>query len=155
MGDAAGLAAVGTLAPLIAAEGERTDPALMTTWNSAVIAAERQARDAMIEALWRGYQTDARGRAPAILRVTITEADRHALAGYLIQGHAAGAVAEHLRRTLEYALDGIYAEDAAIPAAIAAAAQAHGARVASAVREAYFAGVQAATEAIGRALTGG
>lgn len=147
----------------------RTDHRLMPQLEGDLQRAQASAFGLIIEAIRKGYEIDARGRAAITeeeatglrLTVEITPQDLRDLASYPILGHAPREIARHLADTLRYEVDGALAmpltgtiDPAAIAPALGDVARKHGDRLANAVREAFFAGTQAATKAITAALTG-
>lgn len=148
----------------------RIDYRLQFALSASVHSARQDALRSIQGAIVAGYRTDGEGRARELVGAsdgltatfTMTDLDAHALSGYPIQGHPPEDIADHLSKLLRYALDGALAQPlaaagadlSAIPAAIGEVTRLHGERVGNAVREAYFAGVQAATLALGKALTG-
>ncbi len=155
--------------PAAAMRRLRTDEALLQAIDQLARRARRQVGSALVASILAGFEQDAdlRGQAlsaqaPALaVTVTLSDDERSDLAAWPIQGHSAAEVADHLVLQLRYAIDGAVAvplsgtaDPTGIPAALSAVAAAHGGRVESAVREAYFAGVQAATRALGAALVG-
>ncbi len=146
----------------------RTDPTLLRARARDLMAAERHAALAILDAIAAGFSMDARERAALTetdqlaIAVTITAADLAHLKDYPIQGRTPLELAKRLRQMLGDAIDETLARPltgaiapAAIPPALGEAGRLHGERVGNAVAEAFFAGVQAATRALGRALVGG
>lgn len=145
----------------------RTDPGLMQAIDRDLDLAERQAALLIGDALWVGYTTAAKTRSAAMstdrLQVSYqpSETDRSDLIGYPILGLTALEWAESLRRKLGEVVDQTLAlplvgaiDASAIPASLAAAGADHAQRVSSMVAESFQAGVQAATRALGAAITG-
>lgn len=145
----------------------RTNPKLLGAREHDLASAEAQAAGLLIGALANGFADDAHGRAELmapklVVTVKLTATDAADLRDYPIQGRTPAEMARRLRQMLGDAIDEILArpltgaiDPATIPAALGDAARLHSERVANAVAEAYAAGVQAATAAIGRALVGG
>lgn len=147
----------------------RTDTRLMQAIGTDRIRAEAAAITDLLGALQAGYRTEALGRAAATeaqatglqIRVDITPNELAALIDYPIQGHSTREHARHLVVLLMHAFDGALAapltgsiDPTALPAALGEVARLHGERLANAVREAYFAGTQAAEKAMRAALVG-
>ncbi len=145
----------------------RANPRLSAAIQADLRVAQSTALVLIQDALFVGYRTAAIGRTKAATTDRLTfdvsnlEADRGELRGWPILGHTPAEVAANLTTSLDYALAGALAlpltgsiDPATIPAAIGAVSSQHGDRLGAAVSEAYFAGVQSATRAIGAALVG-
>lgn len=147
----------------------RTNPMLRIAMDRDLVLAERNAFLAITSALEEGYMYDAMKRSEVIadqskgleFDVDITDQELRDLADYPIHGHTPREIARRMRLTLNDAIDEALArpltgtiDPAQVPVALAEVARIHGDKLATAVREAYFAGVQAATNAIGKALVG-
>jgi hypothetical protein len=156
--------------PTAAIRKLRTDSALLGAIDKTAIAAQRQAYGAIVGAIQEGYLDDASMRSKAVaasgkgisFAVEMTASDKKRLAVYPILGHLASEVSGYLVQQLRYALDGALGQPLigkidprVIPSALGEVAAAHSTRVGNAVREAYFAGTQAAMRELGQALVGG
>ncbi len=142
----------------------RTDPKLMAALDRDMRIALKQAELLIVGALTVGYSTEAEGQAEALkidISVTVTPEDIAAFSKYPVLGHTASEAAQALVDKLLYEVNGALAlpltgiiDAKTIAPSLGAVAQAHGNRVGSAVKEAYFAGVKAGFMAIGEAMTG-
>lgn len=167
---AAGLAITAAASddPVQAVRRLRVDSGLVSAIESAAHAAQRQGFTLTADAIVAGFTDDAAWRGAAVeaqahgirFATTISAADRDFLRAYPIVGHTPAEIAERLAATLRYEIEGALAsgltgsiDKRGLPAELADVARSHATRVGSAVREAYFAGVQASTRAIGAALS--
>ncbi|MBA3588847.1 hypothetical protein [Methylibium sp.] len=147
----------------------RTDTRLIRALEGDLQRAVSTALGLIIESLRQGYEVDLRGRAEATeseatglsLLVIITPQDLHDLAAYPVLGHAPREIARHLSDQLRYDVEGALAapltgriDAASTPEAVGDVARKHGDRLAAAVREAFYAGAQAATKALTAAFVG-
>lgn len=145
----------------------RTNPALQAALAADLRVALASARLLIEDALWLGFRTAAISRSKLTetgrlkLTVDLTEADRAELRDYPILGHTPAEVAASLIDRLSFEVGGALAlpltgriDPATIPAAIGGVSVAHGERLGAAVSEGYFAGIQAASKALGAALVG-
>lgn len=147
----------------------RSDPRLLAATEFACQELRTQAWTEMRTALLTGYSDDIRWRSALVqeesngleISVRHTTEEMMALRDYPILGHTAAESADHLEIVFRYALDGVFAQPItgaidlrALPVALGSAGRMHAERLMNATREAYFAGVQAATKALTAALTG-
>jgi hypothetical protein len=147
----------------------RTDPGLQIAKREDGHRAEVMAHEAIVDSIRAGYEYDARERAAIVeeratgltLTVDLSEEELSALESFPVAGFTAAELAGRLRTQFEQAIDQTLAlpisgllDAKAVPAALGEVARLHGVRCASAVREAYFAGVRAAQGALLRALGG-
>lgn len=148
----------------------RTSTPMLTALRADLARAELVCEGDLLGALQAGFVTDSHGRAAAtmaqatglVLRVELTDEEISDLASFPIMGHTAAETARHLVALLNNAVQGALAQPLTgaldvrlLPAALGDAARVHGDRLANAVREAYFAGAQAAEKALRAALVGG
>lgn len=151
----------------------RTAPALLAVLGREKVVATHTALMLLLDALALGYKAEAEGQAKLLgsgarAVVTLTEDDRRDLVDYPITGGSnppraftAAEIADDLTYRLRHEVDGALAaplvgqvNPQAIVANLGAISQAHADRLATAVSEAYFAGVQAGLRAFGAALVG-
>lgn len=148
----------------------RTSTPLLEALGKDLVRAAQVCEADLLAALQAGYVTDSHGRAAAtmeqakglVLRVDLTEQEIEDLASFPIMGHTAAETARHLVVLLNNAVQGALAQPltgaldvSLLPAALGEVARTHGDRLGNAVREAYFAGAQAAEKALRAALIGG
>lgn len=162
-------AAVASDDPVTATRKLRSDPDLLRAIDVTARLSVEQSFKAITDAILSGYEDDAHWRGDALtaeapaakITLTIDHEDKAKLRAYPIQGHTPAEVAEYLTKQLRYGIDGALSvplskktDPQAIPAALGEVSQMHADRVGNAAREAYFAGVQAATQDLAMALTG-
>lgn len=146
----------------------RRDPALAVALRRDLDVAQGQARMLIGDALWMGYRRGAADRAAQLtgpglqVVVDLTAEDRADLVDYPVLGLTTGETAIGIRADLEQSVNRALAmpltgsiDPEALPAALAETRNDHAQRVATAVGEAYQAGLQAALRAVTAALVGG
>lgn len=129
----------------------RSDPAFIDALDTDIAQSQEAAEELMLEAMEEGLQSEMAWQATQIqgLKWEMTEADRMLLAAYPIQGHTPKEVSKYMHEQLRYEVFGIMASplDGSSPLGsmqqtIGSVVTRFGDRVAGAVDEAYFAGVQ-------------
>lgn len=148
----------------------RADPGLQQAKRDDLGAVASMAHEAIVDAIRAGYEFDAHERAALTearstglrLVVHLSEEELADLEDFPVVGFTAAELAGRLVGLLSQAIDQTLAlplsgllDAKALPSALGEVARLHGERMANAVREAYFAGVRAATFALRRALVGG
>ena len=123
--------------------------------------AEQSAFIFIRDALILGYRTEAEltSIGGGTITVTLTDEDRRELAGYPVLGLSPSEMAYDLAYKLRLEANRALgqsitaqADPTKIPSALGAVSAAHGARLGLAVTEAYYAGTQAASIALGQAI---
>lgn len=139
----------------------RADPALSRALEDDLAASQQAVEAALLEALNDGVDREMRFQVTQVegLRWEQTPADESAARGYPILGHTAAEMSEFMHAGLRYEVSGALAGplvgDSAVestPQLVGDVVNRFGDRVASAVEEAYYAGVQQAVRMTARAV---
>lgn len=140
----------------------RSSMPLTDALDEDMIASQDAVLELMLEAMEDGLDSEMRWQVTQIKGLTwdLSPVDRGMLPGYPIQGHTASEISTYMHAQLRYEVNGITAAPldgsalvASIPEALGDLARRFGDRVAGAVREAYFAGVQLGVRTTAEALS--
>lgn len=140
----------------------RSSQPLTTALDDDITASEDATLELMLEAMEDGLDSEMRWQVTQIKGLTweLTAIDRGMLPGYPIQGHTASEISTYMHNQLRYEVNGITAGPidgsslvSSVPEALGDLTRRFGDRVAGAVEEAYFAGVQLGVRTTAEALS--
>jgi hypothetical protein len=129
----------------------RSSPDLTTSLDDDLAASQDAVLELLLEAMEEGLESEMHWQTTQVKGLTwrTSALDLAALAGYPIQGHTAFEMSSYMHNQLRYEVEGLTAAPldgssvvTSVPEALGDLSRRFGDRVASAVREAYFAGVQ-------------
>lgn len=140
----------------------RSSMLLTDALDEDIVGSQDAVLELLLEAMEDGLDSEMRWQVTQIKGLTwdLSPVDRGMLPGYPIQGHTAAEMSAYMHDQLRYEVNGITAAPidgsslvASIPEQLGDLTRRFGDRVAGAVREAYFAGVQLGVRTTAEALS--